>query len=73
MPTKTCTNLDCPETNPQSINNFHKHDTIADGHNSRCKTCLRCQQSASYRNQKREMAETVIDDPLQQLLCRAWV
>jgi hypothetical protein len=37
--TKTCKNLDCPETNPQSLDNFFNDKGFKSGKMATCKTC----------------------------------
>lgn len=46
---KTCSNPDCPNQNPQPIENFHIDSKKKDGHRSRCKVCeLEC--AKEYRD-----------------------
>lgn len=41
MKTKTCSNLNCSQKNPQPVSEFSKNDRYKDGLFSWCKTCTR--------------------------------
>lgn len=57
MDTKTCSNDDCTEQNPQPLSNFHKDRCKPDGLRSRCKTC-ELVAAATYRSSHRaELAD----------------
>ena len=53
---KVCNNPNCPAgTEPQPIENFHKHSGKRDGHQPRCRACDAKYQKA-YRTRKKAMA-----------------
>lgn len=53
MQTKNCSNPNCKQNNPQSINNFHRDARKKDGYRSRCKACI-LESSECYRKAHRE-------------------
>ena len=54
MQVKTCSNKDCPNVNPQPIENFHIDHHKKDGYRSRCKTC-ELNRAKQYREANRQM------------------
>lgn len=46
---KTCKNPQCPNINPQSLENFYKDTGLKDGHANRCKTCKNAQTLESRK------------------------
>ena len=54
MQVKTCSNKDCPNVNPQPIENFHVDHRKKDGYRSRCKTC-ELNRAKQYREANRQM------------------
>lgn len=53
MQFKTCSNKDCPNANPQPIENFHVDHHKKDGYRSRCKTC-ELNRAKQYREANRQ-------------------
>src|ERR1035437_3158833 len=51
MPTKTCSNAKCEQTNPQQLTNFSMDKRSNDGLQFRCKEC----QKEYYRNNEEEV------------------
>ena len=52
--TKCCSNRNCQEHNPQSIEHFGRNRTQADGHNNQCKTCVSLAAARRYAENRDE-------------------
>jgi hypothetical protein len=47
---KSCANPNCPMTNPQPLDHFHKRSSASGLHQPRCKTCRGVQSKIDYSN-----------------------